>query len=187
MVRSLYPQWSGLRRGYQDEIEAEQEKAYDEIARLKSHLGGATQPPDATGTLRFAFGTVKGYDRDGVLTPWTTTFHGLYDRHAALGSHRYFELPPRWKEAASKVRLETPLVFVTTVDIIGGSSGSPLVNRDGELVGVLFDGNLEELGNRFAYSDGVARSLAVDMRAMVEALDKVYGAHQLLREIRARP
>ena len=84
------------------------------------------------------------------------------------------------------MRLDTPLVFVTTVDIIGGSSGSPLVNRDGELVGVLFDGNLEELGNRFVYSDRHARSLAVDVRAMVEALDKVYGAQDLLREM-ARP
>ena len=185
-VRDVYPIWSRLKRTLQDEIEGQEEKGYDEIARLKAHLGGAAQAPDATGSLRFAFGTVKGYDRDGVLTPWATTFHGLYDRHASLKSHPYFQLPPRWSDAASKVRLETPFVFVTTVDIIGGSSGSPLVNRDGELVGVLFDGNLEELGNRFVYSDRLARSLAVDVRAMVEALDKVYGAHDLAREMRGQ-
>ena len=184
-VRSLYPRWSELERGL-DDVEAEQEKAHDEIARVRAHLGTSAQAPDATGTLRFAFGEVRGYDRDGVLTPWTTTFHGLYDRHVALASHPYFDLPPRWKQAEKNLDLDTPLVFVTTVDIIGGSSGSPLVNREGELVGVLFDGNLEELGNRFAYSDTVARSLAVDMRAMVEALDKVYGARGLLREIDAR-
>jgi hypothetical protein len=185
-VRDVYPIWSRLKRTLQDEIEGQEEKGYDEIARLKAHLGGAAQAPDATGSLRFAFGTVKGYDRDGVLTPWATTFHGLYDRHASLKSHPYFQLPPRWRDAASKVRLETPFVFVTTVDIIGGSSGSPLVNRDGELVGVLFDGNLEELGNRFVYSDRLARSLAVDVRAMVEALDKVYGAQDLAREMRGQ-
>jgi hypothetical protein len=185
-LRDVYPIWSRLKRMLQDDIEGQQEKGYDEIARLKTHLGGAAQAPDATGSLRLGFGTVKGYDRDGVLTPWTTTFHGLYDRYAALKSHPYFDLPPRWKNAASKLRLDTPLVFVTTVDIIGGSSGSPLVNRDGELVGVLFDGNLEELGNRFVYSDRGARSLAVDVRAMVEALDKVYGAQELLGEL-SRP
>ena len=184
-ARDLYPLWSGLKREAQDDIEGQEEKGYDEIARLKAHLGGAAQAPDATGSLRFAFGTVKGYDRDGVLTPWSTTFHGLYDRYAALKSHPYFDLPRRWKDAASKVRLETPLVFVTTVDIIGGSSGSPLVNREGELVGVLFDGNLEELGNRFVYSERHARSLAVDMRAVVEALDKGYGAKELVREMGA--
>jgi peptidase S46-like protein len=185
VVRGLYPAWSRLQRGL-DDVVAERERAHDEIVRVRAHLGSSSLAPDATGTLRFAFGVVKGYDRDGVLTPWTTTFHGLYDRHAALASHKYFDLPPRWKQAEKKLDLDTPLVFVTTVDIIGGSSGSPLVNRDGELVGVLFDGNLEELGNRFVYSDAVARSLAVDMRAMVEALDKVYGARDLLREIDAR-
>jgi len=173
-----------MERILQDDIEGQQEKGYDEIARLKTHLGGAAQAPDATGSLRFGFGTVKGYDRDGVLTPWATTFHGLYDRYAALKGHQYFDLPPRWKGAAAKVRLDTPFNFVTTVDIIGGSSGSPLVNREGELVGVLFDGNLEELGNRFVYSDRLARSLAVDVRAIVEALDKVYGASGLVNEMK---
>ena len=183
-LRDVYPLWSRLKRLLQDDVEGQQEKGYDEIARLKAHLGGPAQAPDATGSLRFGFGTVKGYDRDGVFTPWATTFHGLYDRHATLKSHQYFDLPPRWKDAASKLRLDTPLVFVTTVDIIGGSSGSPLVNRDGELVGVLFDGNLEELGNRFVYSDRLARSLAVDVRAMVEALDKVYDARALVGEMK---
>jgi hypothetical protein len=185
-MRDLYPLWSGARRFYENEVESEKEKGHDEIARLKHHLGGGTESPDASASLRFAFGTVAGYDRDGVLTPWSTTFHGLYERHAALKAHPYFKLPPRWANAAPKLALATPLNFVSNLDIIGGSSGSPVVNRDGELVGVLFDGTLEELGNRFAYSDRVARSIAVDVRAVVEALGKVYGAEDLLREMNVR-
>jgi hypothetical protein len=183
-ARDLYPLWSGVQRFLQDEVTAPKERAYDEIARVKLHLGGANEPPDATGSLRFTVGKVAGYDRDGVLAPWSTTFHGLYDRHAALASHSDFQLPARWKGAEAKLRLATPFNFVSTLESIGGSSGSAVVNRDGELVGVIFDGNLEGFGNRFAYSDRVARALAVDMRAVVEALDKVYGARELLRELR---
>jgi hypothetical protein len=185
-MRDLYPQWSGAKRFHENDVESEKEKGHDEIARLKHLLGGPGASPDASASLRFAFGTVKGYDRDGVLTPWSTTFHGLYDRYATMKSRPYFSLPPRWKDPPSGLALATPLNFVTNVDIIGGSSGSPLVNRGGELVGVLFDGNLEELGNRFAYSDNLARSIAVDIRAVVEALDKVYGARDLLDEMNAR-
>ncbi len=186
VMRDLYPIWSGSKRFYENGVEGEKEKGHDEIARLKHHLGGGAGSPDATASLRLAFGTVKGYDRDGVLTPWSTTFHGLYDRYAAMKSHPHFGLPPRWKEPPPGLALATPLNFVTNVDIIGGSSGSPLVNRDGELVGVLFDGNLEELGNRFAYGERMERSIAVDIRAVVEALGKVYGAQDLLEELDAR-
>lgn len=185
-VRDLYPLWSGVQRFLQDEVAAPKERAYDEIARLKLHLGGAGEAPDATGTLRFTVGKVAGYDRDGVLAPWSTTFHGLYDRHAALASHPDFQLPPRWKAAERKLRLATPLNFATTLESIGGSSGSPVVNREGALVGVVFDGNLEGFGNRFSYSERAARSLVVDMRAVVEALEKVYGARVLLRELAGR-
>jgi hypothetical protein len=184
-MREAYPAWRASRSFYENEIESEKEKGHDEIARLKRQLGGGDEPPDATGSLRLAFGTVSGYDRDGVLTPWSTSFHGLYDRYNALKSHPYFNLPPRWKDAAPRLTLATPLDFVTNLDIIGGSSGSPVVNRDGDLVGVLFDGNLEELANRFSYTDRVARSIAVDIRAVVEALDKVYAAEGLLRELGA--
>jgi Peptidase S46 len=185
-MRELYPLWSEVRRVHENDIESEKEKGHDEIARLRHYLGGAGEPPDATGSLRLAFGTVMGYDRDGVLTPWSTSFHGLYERHNALKAHPYFNLPQRWLDAEPRLALATPLDFVTNLDIIGGSSGSPVVNRDGELVGVLFDGNLEELGNRFAYSDRVARSIAVDIRALVEALGTVYRAEDLLREMNAR-
>lgn len=185
-MRELYPLWSATWRFYEKDVESEKERGHDEIARLKHHLGGAAESPDASASLRLAFGTVKGYDRYGVLTPWSTTFHGLYDRHMGMGPHPHFNLPPRWKDPPPKLVLATPLNFVTNLDIIGGSSGSPVVNRDGELVGVLFDGNLEELGNRFAYNDHMARSIAVDIRAVVEALGNVYGAEDLLREMTAR-
>jgi hypothetical protein len=182
-MRDLYPAWSALKRFAQDDIDAEKERAYDEIARLKHHLGGAGEAPDATGSLRVSFGKVAGYERNGVATPWVTTFAGLYERYAARKDHPDFQLPPRWKDSAAKLALSTPFNFATTLDIIGGSSGSPVVNVKGDLVGVLFDGNAEGLGNRFLYSDQGARSLAVDMRAVVEALDKVYGATELLREL----
>ena len=185
-LRDLYPLWAGVQRFLQDEVTAPKERAYDEIAHVKLHLGGAGEAPDATGTLRFTVGKVAGYDRDGVLAPWSTTFHGLYDRHAALASHPDFQLPERWKGAEGKLALATPLNFASTMESIGGSSGSAVVNRDGDLVGVIFDGNLDGFGNRFSYSDRSARALAVDMRAVIEALDKVYGARELLDELLSR-
>jgi hypothetical protein len=185
-VRDLYPLWAAHQRLLRDQVTAPKEAAYDEIARLRHHLGGAAEAPDATGTLRFSVGKVAGYDRDGVLTPWTTTFHGLFERHAALAAKPDFQLPPRWKNAAARLALATPFNFVSTLETIGGSSGSPIVNRDGDLVGIVFDGNLEGFGNRFAYSERAARSIALDIRAVMEALDKVYGARELLQELRGK-
>ena len=183
-VRELWPMWSAAHRFLEKEIVAEKEAAYDEIAHVRHQLA-AGAAPDATGSLRFTFGRVAGYDRDGILTPWTTTFYGLFERHQALAANADFALPPRWKGAERKVALGTPFNFVSTLETIGGSSGSPVVNRDGDLVGVVFDGNLEGMGNRFAYSERMARSLAVDARAIREALAKIYGATALARELGA--
>ena len=184
-VRDLYPLWAAHQRLLRDRVTEPKELAYDEIARLRHHLGGSTEAPDATGTLRFAVGKAAGYDRDGVLTPWATTFHGLFERHATLGANPDFQLPPSWKSAATRLALATPFNFVTTLETIGGSSGSPVVDRNGELVGIVFDGNLESFGNRFAYSERAARSVNLDMRAVLEALDKVYGATALREELEA--
>jgi hypothetical protein len=185
LVRDLYPIWSAIRLREQREVEAAKEAAHDEIARLRFAVNGLNEAPDATGTLRLSFGKVAGFDRDGILNPWTTTFHGLFDRNIAFGNKAPFDLPSNWLAAQGKLNLATPFNFVSTLDIIGGSSGSPAVNVKGELVGVMFDGNLEGLGNRFAYQERSARALAVDVRAMVEALDKVYGASALLQELTA--
>jgi hypothetical protein len=184
-VRDLYPLWAAHQRLLRDQVATPKERAYDEIARLRHHLGGAGEAPDATGSPRFNTGKVAGYERDGVLIPWATTFHGLFERNAMLAANPDFQLPPRWKTAAAKLRLATPFNFVATLETIGGSSGSPIVNADGELVGMIFDGNLEGFGNRFAYSERAARSIALDMRAVLEALDKVYGARALRQELEA--
>ncbi len=185
LVRDLYPAWRGVRERDQREIDAVKEAAHDDIARLKFQLKGLTDAPDATGTLRFTYGKVAGFDRDGILNPWATTFHGLYERNLVFGNKPPFELPPQWLSAKSRLNLDTPYNYVTTLDIIGGSSGSPAVNAKGELVGVMFDGNLESFGNRFQFQERTARALAVDTRAVVEALNKVYKANELVRELTA--
>jgi hypothetical protein len=182
LVRDLYPIWRAARMVDQ-QIEADKAAAHDQIAQLKFRLNGLNQYPDATGTLRLGYGKVAGFDRDGIINPATTTYYGLFDRNASFGDKAPFDLPVRWQGAEKKLNLATPFNFVTTLDIIGGSSGSPVVNAKGELVGVLFDGNLEELGNRFQFQGRTARSIAVDMRALVEALDKVYDAQELKREL----
>lgn len=185
LMRDLYPMWRAVRVRDQQEVEALKEAAHDDIARLKFHALGTTIAPDATATLRLTFGKVAGFDRDGIANPWTTSFFGLYDRNLAFGNKPPFDLPDNWLAARDKLKLDTPFNMVTTVDIIGGSSGSPLVNAKGELVGVMFDGNLDGLGNRFQYQERNARALAVDVRAITEALDKVYGARELLAELTA--
>lgn len=185
LVRDLYPIWRQIRARDQREIEAVKEAAHDDIARLKFHLKGVAEAPDATGTLRFSFGRLAGFDRDGIQNAWMTSFHGLYERNLAFENKPPFDLPERWLAAKPKLELATPYNVVSTLDIIGGSSGSPMVNTKGEVVGVLFDGNLDGLGNRFQYQDRSGRALAVDMRAVIESLNKVYGATALVSELTA--
>ena len=133
-----------------------------------------------------SYGKVSGYDADGMLMPFQTNFAGLYARSYAFEGKPPFDLPERWLAKQRDLDLATPLNFVSTLDIIGGNSGSPVVNRSGELVGLIFDGNLEGLGGNFAYTDKKARAIAVDGRAIVEALTKVYGAQALATEMTGR-
>lgn len=184
LAREIYPLRRALARYAEIEVETPAKQAAEELGRLRFTVFGQDVPPDATGTLRLSFGTVKGYDAEGVLTPWKTNFGGLFARHDAFDGLPPFSLPARWLEARGKLKAQTPFNFVTTVDIIGGNSGSPVVNRKGELVGLIFDGNLESLGNRFGYTETAARSLAVDTRAILEALETVYGASALVKEMR---
>ncbi|MBL8510941.1 MAG: S46 family peptidase [Betaproteobacteria bacterium] len=185
LARDLYPLWRKARWFEEREIEAPKRAAHDEIARLKFKLQGTNQYPDATGTLRFSFGKVAGYDRDGIATPWMTTFYGLYERNLAFDNKPPFDLPDRWLAGRDKLNLATPFNVVTTLDIIGGNSGSPIVNTQGEWVGVVFDGNLEGLGNRFQYQERTARATLVDARAIMQALEKIYDAKELVRELTA--
>jgi hypothetical protein len=133
-----------------------------------------------------SYGKVSGYDADGILMPFQTNYAGLYARSFAFDGKPPFDLPARWLEKQRDIDLATPLNFVSTLDIIGGNSGSPVVDRSGELVGLVFDGNREGLGGRYVYTDRKARATSVDGRAIVEALVKVYGAAALAAEITGR-
>lgn len=160
------------------------QQAQAAIAKARFALEGASSYPDATFTLRLAFGTIQGYTEDGRKVPAFTTMGGLFERNAAMNNQPPFDLPPRWLKKKSAINLKTPFNFVNTADIIGGNSGSPVVNKAGELVGLIFDGNLQSLVLDFAYEDVVARALSVDSRAILEALDSVYDARDLVRELK---
>jgi hypothetical protein len=164
----------------QDEIKQQAQAA---IAKARFALEGTSKYPDATFTLRLSFGPVKGYEENGQLIPAFTTLAGLYERSALMGNREPFDLLARWARKKSALDLNTPFNFVSTADIIGGNSGSPVVNRAGEFVGIIFDGNLASLVLDFAYEDTVARALSVDARAIIEALNKVYGAKNVVREL----
>ena len=158
-------------------------RAHAQIGQARYALEGASTYPDATGTLRLAFGVVKGYEQDGQPVPFQTTFAGLYERARQQGLRPPFDLPPRWVAARKKLNLSTPLNFVCTADIIGGNSGSPVVNRAGEFVGVIFDGNIQSLVADFVYSEEQARAVCVHSSAIIEALRKVYDAQPLADEL----
>jgi hypothetical protein len=186
LARDVYPMHRRLEKSYEVEVETPTLRAGDALGALRLKLQGNDAYPDATFTLRLSYGRVRGYNADGILMPFQTNFAGLYARSFAFDGKPPFGLSNRWLEKQRDVDLATPLNFVATLDIVGGNSGSPVVDRNGELVGLLFDANLEGLGARFAYTDAKARAIAVDTRAILHALTKVYGAAPLAAELTGR-
>ena len=181
LARLVDPAARKLRKRYEDEFQAVERQNGALLAEGRFATQGTTTYPEATFTLRLSVGKVQGYFEDGLPRRWYTTFMGLYEREA--GQVPYL-LPRRWLEKKRALRLDTPYNFVSTNDIIGGNSGSPVVNRRGEFVGIIFDGNIQQLPNRFLYSDAVGRSVSVHAAGIVEALKEIYGARRLVRELK---
>jgi hypothetical protein len=172
-----------VRKQMEENVEEPIKQAQASIAGKRFEQFGTSIPPDATFTLRLAFGTVRGYEVDGERLPYTTTFSGTFTKAEKLGFREPFDLPPRWKEGKTKLDLDTPFNFTSTADTINGNSGSPVLNRAGELVGVNFDRNRHGLVRNFVYTDVQARHISVHSRAVLEALRKLYNADSLVKEL----
>ena len=183
LMRNIDPDAREIRKTYDDEVDAVERREGAKINSVRFANIGFTEPPDATFTLRLSYGAVRDYTEKGKQVPSFTTIGGAFQHAAARGNQPPFQLPPSWMKAKAKLNLSTPLNFVSTVDIIGGNSGSPTVNQVGEVVGIIFDGNLQSLPWNFAYSDEVGRAVSVDARGILEALRKIYGADALAREL----
>jgi len=170
-----------------DELAEQDRQAADAMMQARFAVRGTSEYPDATFTLRLAFGTVAGYREQGQEVPPYTTIEGAFTHEESHrtdeGPQQDFELPESWHAARERLDPATPMNFVCTADIIGGNSGSPVVNREGELVGLIFDGNIQSLSASYVYSDEQSRAVSVDVRAILEALDKVYEANDLLAEL----
>ena len=183
VMRALDPDARAARKEYEDKVESVVRRDGATIAKARFAQSGFTQPPDATFTLRLSYGQVKGYEENGKAIPFDTHMGGAYEHAAEHSNQPPYNLPESWMKSKSTLNLKTSLNFVSTADIIGGNSGSPTVNKNGEVVGIIFDGNIQSLAWNFAYSDKQARAVSVDSRGIQEALRKIYGAAALADEL----
>ncbi len=183
LARKLDPMIREMRKWQEDNLESVARPAAEKIGQARFAAYGKNAYPDATFTLRLSYGAVKGYPMNGTLAPYKTTFYGLFDRAASFDNQYPFHLPQRVADAREKIDLATPLNFVCTGDIIGGNSGSPVINAAGEVVGLVFDGNVESFIGRYFYDDTANRTVSVHSAAMIEAMKKIYGAGNLVQEI----
>jgi hypothetical protein len=183
LARRIEPVVREMRKWYEDGIESVETTAGEKIGKARFAVYGKSTYPDATFTLRLTYGSVKGYPMNGTQAPPMTTFYGLYDRAYSFGLKGPYVLPARFLERKNALDLTTPLDFVSACDIIGGNSGSPVINRNAELVGLIFDGNIESLVGAYIYDDTTNRAVAVHSAAMIEALRKLYDAGALADEL----
>lgn len=183
LARKLDPVRRELIKWTEDNVDSVEQRAGEQLGKARFAAFGKSTFPDATFTLRLSYGKVQSYPMNGTIAPPYTTFYGLYDRNASFSNKFPFDLPQRWLDGRSKLDLATPINFVTTNDIIGGNSGSPVINAAGEIVGLIFDGNIESLVGDFVYEGGANRAVAVHTAGMTEALRKLYGAEKVVSEL----
>ncbi|MEP7352015.1 MAG: S46 family peptidase [Acidobacteriota bacterium] len=183
LARKLDPARRELVKWSEDNVDSVVQRAGEQLGKARFAAFGKNTYPDATFTLRLSYGQVKGYPMNGTIAAPVTTLYGLYDRSESFQNKAPFDLPKRWVDGRSKLNLATPMDFVTSNDIIGGNSGSPVVNKAGEIVGLIFDGNIESLVGDFVYEGVTNRAVAVHTGAMTEALSKLYGAQKIVDEL----
>lgn len=188
LARRIEPIYRQLRAWNESQIQSVELGAGQKIAQARFAVYGKSVPPDATFSLRLSYGRALGYEEDTTLVPYKTTFFGLYDRAHGFEQKPPWDLPRRYREGRDKLDLSTPLNFVYTADTIGGNSGSPVINRNAEIVGLNFDSNIQKLSNRYWYVDETdgGRAVGVHSAAIIEALRKLYGATPLVNEILGR-
>ncbi|MCC6862904.1 MAG: S46 family peptidase [Bryobacterales bacterium] len=183
LARLVDPAARKLRAAMEQKVEEPKRQAYAKLAAARFAIYGTKVYPDATFTLRLSFGQAKGYVEGGRRIPWTTRMGGAYQHAAEHQNREPFQLPESWTRNKDRLDLNTPFNFVSTADIIGGNSGSPVVNRAGEVVGIIFDGNIYSLVLDFAYTEERARAVSVHSAGITEALRKIYDARQVLSEL----
>ncbi|MEW6130672.1 MAG: S46 family peptidase [Acidobacteriota bacterium] len=183
LARMIDPQARELRKRYETEVQASERANYAKIAKARFEVEGTKVYPDATFTLRLSYGAVKGYTVNGKFIPPFTDFAGLFKHAAAHGNKEPYKIPESWTAKKAQLDMKTPFNFVTTHDIIGGNSGSPVINKNLELVGLIFDGNIESLVGNFIYDETQNRAVSVDVRAMLYALKNIYSAKELVDEL----
>ena len=185
VARSVDAKAREVRKRYESEVTGVERSNYAKIARALFETEGTKLYPDATFTLRLSYGAVAGYTEDGKKVAPFTTLGGLYARADAFKRQFPYVLPQRWMDKKTEVNASTPFNFVSTNDIIGGNSGSPTINQNGELVGLIFDGNIQSLVGDFMYDGSVNRAISVDSRGMLEVMKKIFGANEIVAELTA--
>jgi hypothetical protein len=187
LARSLEADAQAIAKKYEEEVTSVQSATYPKIGQAVFVVDGPKAYPDATGTARVSYGTVKSYVEDGKTIPPYTYIPGLFERAAQHNNQSPYDLTPSWAAAKASLDPKTPFNFVSTNDIVGGNSGSAVVNRKGELVGLIFDGNIQSLPGYYIYQGEINRAVSVDSRLIVEGLKKVYKADRIVAELTAKP